>query len=458
MRTRVPSTRQTVRRIATVTLLLVPLLAISSAAEAQVLAQTRSVGGVSINAEGLLENATIDNMGVLARLSAKAVGQVPGDLNEAVPLRKVSLRRLEEAIQTSLKGGDKELPAEIRYLAGLQQIRYVFVYPEEHDVVLVGPGEGWKADKRGNIVGVHSGRPVLLLDDLLVTFRSARQAAQGGISCSIDPTPDGLAKLRGHAKKLKTIGNPSATAAGIERALGLQQISVHGVPASSHFARVLVAADFRMKRLAMNFEPSPVRGLPSYLQMIRATGRGMSNMLPRWWLEPNYQEVLKSPDGLAWELRGGSVKAMTEEDFLTATGNRQHTGRANPMAQRWAESMTAKYDELATAEPIFGELRNCMELAIVAALVTKERLAERAGASFPLLTDASEVKTLKYPAPKQVASQASVLKKGRNWVISASGGVLINSYVIADKTQPSDKPAKAKSAANASKKSTWWWN
>ena len=458
MRTRIPSARQTVHRIAAVTLLLVPLLAIGPAAKAQILAETRSVGGVSINPEGFLENATIDNMGILARLSAEAVGQVPGDLNEAVPLRKVSLRRLEEAIQTSLNDGNKELPAEIRYLAGLQQIRYVFVYPEEHDVVLVGPGEGWKADKRGNVVGVRSGRPVLLLDDLLVAFRSARQAARGGISCSIDPTPDGLANLRSHAAGLKTIGNPSATAAGIERALGLQQISVQGVPASSHFARVLVAADFRMKRLAMNFEPSPVRGLPSYLQMIKATGRGMSNMLPRWWLEPNYQEVLKSPDGLAWELRAGSVKAMTEEDFLTATGNRQHTGRANATAKKWAENMTAKYDELAVAEPIFGELRNCMELAIVAALVTKERLAERAGVAFPLLTDASEVKTAKFFAPKQVASQASVLKKGRNWVISASGGVLINSYVIADKTQQSDEPAKARSAANSSEKSTWWWN
>ena len=444
--------------MATITLLLVSLLAIGSAAEAQILAQTRSVGGVSINPDGLLENATVDNMGILAQLMAKSAGRVPSDLNEAVPLRKVSLRRLEEAIQASLKDGNKELPAEIRYLAGLQQIRYVFVYPEEHDVVLVGPGEGWKADKRGNIVGVHCGRPVFLLDDLLVAFRSARQAARGGISCSIDPTPDGLAKLRSHASTLKTIGNPSATAAGIERALGMQQISVHGVPASSHFARVLVAADFRMKRLAMNFEPSPVRGLPSYLQMIKATGRGMNNMLPRWWLEPNYQEVLKSPDGLAWELRGGSVKAMTEEDFLTATGDRQHTGRANATAKKWADNMTANYDALAVAEPIFGELRNCMELAIVAALVTKERLAERAGVSFPLLTDASEVKTAKYPAPKQVASTASVLKKGRKWVISASGGVLINSYAIADKTQPSDKPAKARSAANSSKKSTWWWN
>ena len=59
---------------------------------------------------------------------------------------------------------------------------------------------------------------------------------------------------------------------------------------------------------------------------------------------------------------------------------------------------------------------------------------------------------------EQVASKASVMKKGRNWVISASGGVLINSYVIADKTQQSDAPAKAKSAAGTPDKTNWRWN
>ena len=35
--------------------------------------------------------------------------------------------------------------------------------------------------------------------------------------------------------------------------MGYQNISVSGVPETSHFARTMVAADFRMKRLAMKF-------------------------------------------------------------------------------------------------------------------------------------------------------------------------------------------------------------
>ena len=51
-------------------------------------------------------------------------------------------------------------------------------------------------------------------------------------------------------------------------------MTIRGVPKDSHFAAVLLAADYRMKRLAMAFERSPVKGLTSYLQMLKgADGR-----------------------------------------------------------------------------------------------------------------------------------------------------------------------------------------
>ena len=73
-----------------------------------------------------------------------------------VELRKVSLRRLEAAVEEHCKSGTP-LPQDIKFLGGLQRIHYVLVYPEQKDIVLVGPGEGWKVDARGNIVGVTTG-------------------------------------------------------------------------------------------------------------------------------------------------------------------------------------------------------------------------------------------------------------------------------------------------------------
>jgi len=416
-----------------------------------VVSTIQPVGGVSINTDGVLSLARTEDLDTLSKLRQQSLEKIPAELNPAVEMRKISLRRLEAVVEECAKN-KKPVPDAIKYLAGLQHIRYVFVYPEQKDIVLVGPGEGWKVDAKGNVIGIATGRPVMLLDDLLIALRTARAAAQGGITCSIDPTPEGLARVKAspHGR------DPQTVARGLESALGMQRISVEGVPATSHFARVLVAADYRMKRIAMNFDPSPVRGLPNYLQMVRPGARTM--LSPRFWLEPKYEGLLRDADRLAFELRSSGVKAMTEEDHVAASGNIEHSGKASPTAQRWADLMTAKYAELAVADPIFGQLQNCMDLAIVGALIVKERLAEKAGYSMPTLMESPEVQPVVFNAPKQVPSMASTLKKGRNWVISVSGGVAIQSWALADTAKQSDTVSPVRAQAAPAETTNWWGN
>ncbi|MGD0901288.1 MAG: DUF1598 domain-containing protein, partial [Thermoguttaceae bacterium] len=434
--------------------------------------QQQAVGGISIRADGLIENAGRDAEGKLRKLWTEAVKNTPVDFQAAAPLRKVSLRGLETAVRQSLDAR-KPLAEEFLVLGGLQQVRYVLAYPEQKDIVLVGPAEGWKVDARGNVVGATTGRPVMLLDDLLVALRTAATTARGGITCSIDPTAEGMQQVRGYVAKLHTIGSdPEATARNIEQALGRQQISFTGVPPTSHFAGVLLAADYRMKRLAMNFEPSPVRGLPSFLSMLSGTGHGMSNLMQRWWLEPKYESVLRDASGLAWELDGGSVRCKTEEEFLDAGGSRQAQGKASPLAQKWADLMTQHYGELAVAEPVFGELRNCVDLAVVGAIVARIRFQEPEACNLPLLLDASVVKTAELPVATQVDSKTSMLKKGHNWILSASGGVAIQSWWIlsasggvaiqswslVEKARTADAPASARAKSVPVAGAKWSWN
>ena len=243
----------------------------------------------------------------------------------------------------------------------------MLVYPAKQDIVLAGPGEGWKVDGDGEMIGVTTGRPVMLLDDLARGLADGRTARQAAISCSIDPTAEGLTQLPAFVKKIK--GPPANTSNG-------QRHRDDARPAGDQRHRRAGQQPLRPRdgggRLpdeASGNELRAVAGqrLPSFLDMMKAGPRGMSNMLPRWWLAPNYDPLLASPDGLALEIRGGGVKAMTEEDFLTETGGREHTGKANPVAKKWADNMTAQYDELSRWPSIFGQLRNCMELAIVGA-------------------------------------------------------------------------------------------
>ncbi len=435
-----------------------PLMAESSSGDDDKFYSRSAVGGISIDADGILDRATVDQTGQLKTLVQKMVKAAPEGIESFAPMRKVSLRKLEKAIQDHA-AGSRPISDEIRFLAGLQEIQYVFVDKENHDIVLAGPAEGWTVDQQGYVVGATTGRPVLKLEDLLVSLRAMKSDKREAISCSIDPTAEGVARLRPYVNSLRSIGNPEETAARIEKILGNQTIRVTGVPESSHFARVLVAADYQMKRIAMNLEPSPVVGLPSFLSMMKARGTGMANMMPRWWLEPRYESVTHSPDHLAWEFTGASVKAMTEEDFFGGDGTRRQTGKANPIAQRWADLMTEHYGQLASANPIFAQLQGCMNMAIVSTLIVRGNLTEKAGYSMPTLLDPSAAEVKSFPAPKEIASEASLLKRGRKWIVSASGGVEILPETILRDAKPNEALGETRQEAVAGDASTnWWWN
>jgi hypothetical protein len=363
---------------------------------------------------------------------------------------------LEAEIKKGIEAGTP-LPESVCLLAGLLEIRYVLVYPEERDIVLVGPAEGWVLDPRGYFVGAKSGRPVLILDDLLVALRAAIQSPSV-LSCSINPAPEGIRRVEALSRQIQPGADPRATAAAMEQQLGPQRITVHGVPDNTHFARVMVAADYRMKRISMGLEPAPVRGLPSYPEMVKGGGSGLSNMLPRWWLQPDYQPLLRDDAGLAWEIRGAAVRCMAENDFLDANGQPRPSGRSDPVTQRWADLMTSRYRDLAQADPVFAQLQGCMDLAVVSALIVKHRLMSKAGYEFAVLAGATDgLSTLEIDAPKQVATNATLARKGKKTMIAA-GGVQMNPWTLVDKAEKNTGVAKVYAKASGAQRTTWWWD
>ncbi len=411
-----------------------------------------AVGGVKVDVDGILSNPEVSELKELRAAWQAGLQEVPADLRQPTDLRFVSLARLEAAAAEAQQAG-QPLPDAVRFMAGLTRVKYVLVYPEANDVVLAGPAEGWRVDGLGNVVGAASGRPVLLLDDFMTALRVARQANVSGISCSIDPTPEGIARWRQISGTLTAKNGARQAADRIVEAVGPQKITITGLPATSHFARTLVAADFRMKRLAMDFEKAPVDGLPSYLSML--SGRGQSNLMPRWWLAPNYEPIRRDADGLAWELRGTGVKCLTEEDILHGDGRIEHTGQSSSVAQKWADNFTEKFAELAREDSTFGQLRNVMDLAVVAALLSKEGLTEFSGLEMPELTGGVALE--QYAAPRSVASQASLVKKGRNWIVSVSGGVQIFPWQVADRTEVARELASVRPQQEAANRAAWYW-
>ena len=126
--------------------------------------------GIAIDAEGVLRVKFFDPNGQLMREQiAAAKANLGPKLASFSKMRKVSLNRLERAIMDH----QNTITDEMRYLAGLQRVRYVFFYPESNDIVLAGPAEGWASDASGRTVGIGTGRPVVQLQDL-VSWRCGR--------------------------------------------------------------------------------------------------------------------------------------------------------------------------------------------------------------------------------------------------------------------------------------------
>ncbi len=415
------------------------------------------VGGIHIDADGVVRQATQqERMQQLERLRKSVVA---GE-KKTSGLRVVSLAGLQEEVAEAV-AEKRSVSDEALYLAGLQRVEYVFVDKENNDILLAGPAEAWTVRDDASVVGVKSGRPVLHLEDLLVALSTVDDARQQPISVSIDPTPEGSARLQAMLRNVRTgIGfNPASIEPMMKQALGPQQVSLTTVDTSSRMASTLVAADYHMKRLAMDLDESPVRGLPSYLDMIRNV-RGATNAQQRWWINCEYDAISHSADGTAWHLEGLGVKAMTEDEYVDSAGNRTQTGKASPIAQKWADNFTSKFEELSKHNAVFGDLRNVMDLNVVATLIAAHDLETSAGCDLSGLRGESfAIEMPKSNAPKTLEPKCSFVKGAAGWVVSASGGVSINPWkIVATQAVENEAVGEVLTKAVAKRSSQWWWD
>ncbi len=229
-------------------------------------------------------------------------------------------------------------------LAGLTHVQYVFCMPDSKDVVIAGPAEGWGKDMSGRTCGITSGRPVIELQDLIVALRVFPPGeTQGGsqIGCSIDPTKEGLARetdfSRSNGAPAPNQAAADAFAAGLRNALGFQNVTISGVPPTTHFAQVLVEADYRMKLIGLGMEapPVPLKGkLKSYVDVANPAGVA-KNAMARWYFVPNYECVKVAKDELAMELVGDGVKLVGADEVVAADGIRHQSAHRRRYASHW---------------------------------------------------------------------------------------------------------------------------
>jgi len=426
--------------------------------------------GVAIDADGVLELKTFAAPGrlLLERRLAAMRTSIPAEIATPSAMRMISLNRLERAIRRRLDAG--ELPnASQRHLAGLMRLQYVFFYPETGDVVIAGPAEGWIEDASGRTVGISSGRPVLLLEDLLVGLRAYPPGRKENpfVGCTISPTQEGLARLTAFHRTIPRTypqrQRPPVTTAiarGVQESLGMATIHVYGISDKTHFAQVMIEADYRMKRIAIGLEKPPVP-MTTFISAVRAP-KHMT--LQRWWFTPNYECVKVTDDRLAMELVGQGVQLQTQAKLISRDGRLSAAPGAKPSkaAQLYTASFTAKYPEIATAAPVYAQLRNQVDMLVAAAFIQQQDYYGRAGWSASLLSDESQLPTETWPTATKVDCAINVFWNDNRLLCPAGGGVSIQAHLaldpvrlIADDGQLGTRHDTVEEELGAD---SWWWD
>ena len=407
------------------------------------------VGGVSVDTRGVVQLA--EDVDSLRNVWVEPK-EIDAEVEADVPLRMVSLRRLHERMEHHIQN-ERPFTTEMFFLAGLRRVEYLIAVPEQNDVLIAGPAGAWHTNQLAQTVSTKTGSPIVRLDDLAVALKSELDPS-ASTSCSIEPSVEGLTRFA--SLRLRVGGSAQATVQAMERAMGTQRVLLTGVPKGSHFAAVMVAADYWMKRYAMGFDRAPVRGMPSYMGLLQQRGATRRVTSPRWWMAPNYEPLHRSPDGLVWQLRGPGVRTFTQDSTFNSRGERSQTSEPNPLAQRWAETMTEKYDEISQRRPVFGELRNCFDLSVMAAVIAHRGLLDLAECDLPLLMDSSTWAP-QFNVPTGIPSQGSFVRVKSGWAVSISGGVDMETSKVIENWNDDASLSTQVKRPYPRDESRWWW-
>lgn len=276
--------------------------------------------------------------------------------------------------------GAKRICLSLRVLSNKVSKAIAAKLPLPEDCLnLAGIGflEGFLVDDAGDgdlvLVGLQSdSRPSLRLDDLAVGTRSLDRP-DGHPYCSLDPRWEDTRALQKLFRQTGQLSSPGALRAFFERlraTVGPQQVVVGGVPTNSRFAHVMVDADYHMKKVSQGI--ISLEGVASYLdRSLEAAGESVASgnaaaqppvSMARFWFHvaarnPTFEEG----KGIVW-LDRCSVVVLTEKQTATATGGLVDAGEDDPIAEAFADELSARISAETRDVPVYADLENLFRL------------------------------------------------------------------------------------------------
>jgi hypothetical protein len=179
---------------------------------------------------------------------------------------------------------------------------------------------------------------------------------------------------------------------------------------------------------------------------------------------PNYDCVRVSEDDLAMELVGQGVKLVGASEFVAASGQRTAAGGTSKASALFCQAFTVNYPQIAARNPVYGQLKNLIDLAIAAAYIQKQDYYAQSGWRMEILGHESQFPIETYEAPRTVEPACNAIWKGNQLRTPIGGGVQMSPLeAIKAENRLKDEKGTVKQTYGGVKLSglaqgQWWWD
>jgi hypothetical protein len=311
----------------------------------------------------------------------------------------VSLRELQSAI---LETRGASLPKEIAELGGMTRPLGYVIDKETNDLILFGEKD--------------PSEPAVFLEDFIVAVRNAwlkyarregRTVYYSDPGCSIDPPPKVIQDLGRLGEAINSAGSAKETDEFIrdwERICkSPQTVKVVGVPFDSRFGRVMVMADYELKRLVDGSDSLKSRAFWSLTDttlgrfrssMLRGANEQLSlSFMNRFWFFPG--NVVYGKNSEVTVIEQCPITLLTEEQYEAKGGKLVGRGTAEPLAKAFADNFGKLYEAVARERPIYRELESLFRLVAIAKMMEYAQAPDAAGIGLGSLLDKHEIASVR---------------------------------------------------------------
>jgi len=287
-----------------------------------------------------------------------------------VPRHALSLRALQKALTRCQPAGN--CTAEVLYLGGITWLEGYVIDAENNDVLLYGQRlSNWPQQSTFDFV--------VALRNAWMKYAERRDNTiyYSDPGCSIDPDPEVIKQI----ENLRDSEKDSKRWEAICQSP--QAVRVLGIPFDTSFAKIMVDADYFMKRIVHGTAGVNIPGFESLFGMRMRDGENKKctdaydqtpkSRLNRFWFYPGETEMDVDDNHRTTLVNQCQVTLKTEREHLSQQGI-VAAGSPDPLADLFAEHFSAHYREISATKPIYKQLEQLYRVVAIAKLLKRESI------------------------------------------------------------------------------------